>query len=55
MSQELRQPRVAAQVRKIVHAISAGRIQNHETLDESSFVVAPLSLFDLDLLLHAAR
>ena len=55
MSNELRQPRIDAQVCKIVHALSPGRDQNHETLRERGFVVAPLSFLDGHVLLHAAR
>ena len=55
MSNELRQPRIAAQVCEIVHALSPGRVQNHETLDERGFVVAPLAFLDGHVLLHAAR
>src|SRR6266550_6259034 len=40
MSNELRQPPIAAQVCEIVHALSPGRVQNHETLHERGFVVA---------------
>ena len=55
MSNELRQPRIAAQVCEIVQALSPGRVQNHETLHERGFVVAPFSFLDGHVLLHAAR
>jgi hypothetical protein len=55
MPNELRQSRIAAQVCEIVHALSPGRVQNHETLDERGFVVAPLAFLDGHVLLHAAR
>jgi len=55
MSNKLRQPRIAAQVCEIVHALSARRVQNHKTLDERGFVVAPLSFLNGHVLLHAAR
>ena len=51
MSDELRQPGIAAQVRKIVHALSPRRVQNHETLHERGVVVASLSFFDGHVLL----
>jgi len=36
MSKELRQPRIAAQVSEIVHALSPSRVQNHETTNVAS-------------------
>ena len=55
MSNKLRQPRIAAQVCEIVHALSSGRVQNHKTLDERGFVVAPLSFLNGHVFLHAPR
>jgi hypothetical protein len=52
---ELCQPCIAAQVCDIVHTLSPSRVQNHETLDERGFVVAPLAFLDGHVLLHASR
>ena len=54
MSNELHQTRIVAQVCKIVHALSPGRVQNQETLNKHRFVVAPLAFLDGHVLLHAA-
>ena len=55
MSNQLRQPRIAAQVCEIVHALSSRRVQNHKTLHERGFVVAPLSFLNGHVFLHATR
>src|SRR4029077_5451283 len=55
MSNKLRQPRIAAQVCEIVHALSSRRVQNHKTLDERGFVVPPLCFVDSHGFLHAPR
>src|ERR1700751_532237 len=50
---QLRQPRIAAQVCEIVHALSSRRVQNHKTLDERGLVIGPLAFLNGHVLLHA--
>ena len=52
---QLRQPRIAAQVCEIVHALSSRRVQNHKTLDERGLVIGPLAFLNGHVLLHAPR
>ena len=55
MSHQLRQPRVLAQMRKVVYTLSPRGIQNDKTFHKGRFVIAPLAFLDGHVLLHAAR
>ncbi len=52
MPHHFAQPGILAQVREVVHALPAHRIEDHETLHQCCFVVAALPLFDPHVLAH---